>query len=58
MEEPLDERFPEVFLDPLGLQHQAIMQFTQLFYEAVRPCSRLVVLTVEVLGKACRSDET
>jgi hypothetical protein len=58
MEESTDEGFPEVFLHTFGLQHQAIMQFTQLLYEAVRPCSGLVVLTTEVLRKAWGSEET
>ena len=49
MEEFLDERFPEVFFHSFGLQHQPIMQLTQLLYEAVRTWGWPVVLTAEVL---------
>ncbi len=49
VEEFLDERFPEVFFDSFGLQHQAVMQLAQLLYEAVRTRGRPVVFTAEVL---------
>lgn len=48
VEKFLDERFPEVFFDSFGLQHQAVMQLTQLLYEAVRTRGRPVVFAAEV----------
>lgn len=49
VEQLLDERFPEVLFDTFGLQHQTIVQLTQLLYEAVRPRRWPVVSAAEVL---------
>lgn len=49
VEEFLDEGFKEMFFDSFGLQHQTIMQLTQLLHEAVRTRGRSEVLTAEVL---------
>lgn len=49
VEEFLDEGFPEMLLDSFGLQHQTIVQLTQLLYEAVGTWRWSEVFTAEVL---------
>lgn len=52
VEELLDEGFPEVLLHSFGLQHQTVVELTQLIHEAERPRRRPVVLAAEVLRKS------